>query len=262
MFSKRYTDFAVINTDDEYGKILAKSINIDVKTYAINNKSADFVADSIMQNSKGQSFVVDDLEYNINLAGRFNVSNALAVIVLLKHLGIDDLAIKQGLNTLESVKGRFNAIDVNGKLVIVDYAHTPDGLKNVLISCKEIADEKNGRVVVVFGCGGNRDTQKRPLMGEIASKHADFSIITTDNPRFEKREAIALDVEKGMVNKNYLIELDRAKAIKKAVDLARVNDVILIAGKGAERYIDENGTKMPFSDLEEIEKYRRRCGIL
>lgn len=262
LFSKRYTDLAIVNLDDEYGDRLSKSINIDLKTYAINNNDADFVAKNTARNSNVQTFSVDDREYKINLAGKFNVSNALSAIALLKTIGIDECVIEKGLKNLERVEGRFNAVGIGEKLVVVDYAHTPDGLKNVLIACKEIANENNAKVLLVFGCGGNRDAQKRPIMGEIASTLAAFSIVTTDNPRFESREEIALDIEKGMLNENHIIELDRALAIKKAIDMASVGDVVLIAGKGAETYIDENGTKMPFSDFDEVEKYRRQCGIL
>ncbi len=262
LFSKRYTDLAILNLDDEYGVRLSKSINISFKTYAINNNSADFVAKNTARNGNVQTFKVDDQEYEINLAGKFNVSNALSAIALLKTLGVDEFVIKKGLKSLEMVEGRFNAICIGKKLVIVDYAHTPDGLKNVLVACKDIANESSGKVLLVFGCGGNRDAQKRPIMGEIASNLADFSIVTTDNPRFERREDIALGIEKGMINDNHIIELDRALAIKKAIDMASGGDVVLIAGKGAETYIDENGTKVPFSDLEEVEKYRRQCGIL
>ena len=113
------------------------------------------------------------------------------------------------------------------------------------------------KVISVFGCGGNRETQKRSKMGEISSKYADFTIITSDNPRFEKREDIAREIEKGIVGKNYLIELDRPSAIRLALKKSDVEDVIVVAGKGAEDYIDENGVKSPYSDLAEIEKIRR-----
>lgn len=161
----------------------------------------------------------------------------------------------EGLKTMKPVDGRFNSVMVGDVLVVVDYAHTPDGLKNILTACKEIAN--GAKLISVFGCGGNRDAIKRPIMGEVSSSIADFTIITTDNPRFEKREDIARDIEKGVKNNSYKIELDRAKAISFAISMAKTGDVVVVAGKGAEPYIDENGVKLPYSDMAEIEKIRR-----
>ena len=117
--------------------------------------------------------------------------------------------------------------------------------------------KKIKKMIVLFGCGGNREMQKRAKMGEISSKYADIVIISTDNPRFESREKIAKDIEKGIIGSNYFTELDRSLAIKKAFDIAKCGDVFVLAGKGAENYIDENGVKVPYSDYEEIEKFRR-----
>jgi len=139
--------------------------------------------------------------------------------------------------------------------VVIDYAHTPDGLLNILKSCKELAG--NGKLISVFGCGGNRENQKRKIMGEISTTYADFTFITSDNPRFEKREDIARNIESGAVNSNYKIVLDRSKAIFEAFSMAKTNDVICIAGKGSEPYIEENGIKIPYSDKAEIQKFRR-----
>ena len=258
LFSKKYTEFAVINLDDNYGKLLSQSINIDNFTYSTIETSSTCFADKINLTSVGQEFCFNNNKIQLKFAGKFNVSNALASICVLKKLGLSDCEIVNGLSSMNPVEGRFNSFLVNERLVIVDYAHTPDGLKNVLMACKDIAGNK--KVYSVFGCGGNRETQKRSIMGEISSKFADFTIITTDNPRFETRWSIANDIKQGIKNNNFLIELDRPQAIKLAIEKSDKGDVVLIAGKGAEPYIDENGTKIPYSDLQEVEKLRRLYG--
>lgn len=254
LFTRKYTKFAVINFDDTYGKKLASSIKLPYVTYAINEK-ANYEATKIEVIDAGQKFILNNgYEINLSMAGKFNVSNALAAICVLLNLGVSISDIQNGLKKMKQVDGRFNTMLVAGVLVVVDYAHTPDGLKNILMACRDIASK--GKLISVFGCGGNRETQKRSIMGEISSKIADFTIITSDNPRFESREAIAKDIEKGMINSNYIIELDRAKAIEKAISISKKGDVIVVAGKGAEPYIDENGVKMPYSDMAQIEKIR------
>ena len=253
LFCGRFTNLAVINIDDEFGRILCQSINIPFKTYAIKN-NADCVATEIKSGAV-QTFKVDGKQYGLNMAGLFNVSNALSVIALCKELGIDEDIIVEGLKNLQGVEGRFNTFLIQDKLVVVDYAHTPDGLENVLGVCREIANGR--RVIAVFGCGGNRDRDKRGLMGEIASRLADFTILTSDNPRFEKREDIVEDIKQGIKKDNFCVELDRAEAIRSAIEMAGVGDVVLIAGKGAEPYIDENGKKIPYCDLNEVKKYGR-----
>ena len=174
---------------------------------------------------------------------------------MLKHFEIDIYDIKKAFEIMSAVDGRFNLFLVSGVKVIVDYAHTPDGLENLLKAALELKENK--KLIILFGCGGNREVQKRAKMGEISSKYADFVIISTDNPRFESREKIAREIEKGLTHSNYLIELDRSFAIKKGFEMANIGDVFVIAGKGAEKYIDENGIKTPYSDFDEVEKYRR-----
>ena len=255
LFSRKYTNFGVINIDDECGEELAKRINFPFVTYSINS-DADYVASNIRCVGGGQEFYLNSLQIiKLVMAGKFNVSNALASIAVLKNVGLSDEVIFNGLKTMPSVEGRFNSFVIKNRHVVVDYAHTPDGLKNILKACRDMAEGK--KVISVFGCGGNRETQKRSKMGEISSKYADFTIITSDNPRFEKREDIAREIEKGVVGKDYLIELDRSSAIRLAFKKSDAGDVIVVAGKGAEDYIDENGVKIPYSDLAEIEKIRR-----
>ncbi len=256
VFHKKHTKFAILNADDEFGEKLMQSINIPFSTYATNSEADNFASDIELLGA-GQSFKLNGKQtIKLSMAGRFNVSNALAAISALEHLDIDFEKISSGLSQMKQVDGRFNTILLNGVLIVIDYAHTPDGLANILFACKELA--KHSKLISVFGCGGDRETQKRAIMGEISTKIADFTIITSDNPRFESREKIAKDIEKGVIDSNYMIELDRAKAIEKAVAMATKGDVIVVAGKGAEPYIDENGQKLPYSDLAQIEKIRSK----
>ncbi|MBQ8451338.1 MAG: UDP-N-acetylmuramoyl-L-alanyl-D-glutamate--2,6-diaminopimelate ligase [Clostridia bacterium] len=250
LFSKAHAKFAILNADDEFGKRIISSINMPFLTYAITEK-ATVKCDELVSELNFQKFKINNEEFTLNIAGRFNVFNCLAAISVAKVLGISYETIKKALLSLKSVDGRFNTKVVLGVLVIIDYAHTPDGLSNILSAARELS---NGKVISVFGCGGNREVQKRKIMGEISSKLANFTIITSDNPRFESRLKIAKDIESGILNSNYIIELDRSKAIKKAISIAEKGDVVVIAGKGAETYIDENGIKIPYSDYDEIKK--------
>ena len=255
LFTNKHTKFAILNFDDEYAKVLAARINVPFKTYSINDKASYFATKVKQIENKQEFYFNNSYLIKINMAGRFNVSNALAAISVLIHFEIDILDIKKAFEKMPVVDGRFNLFLINGVKVIIDYAHTPDGLENLLKAANELKEDK--KMIVIFGCGGNRETQKRSKMGEISSKYADFVIISSDNPRFESREKIARDIEKGVVGSNYLIEIDRSLAIKKGFEMARFGDVFVIAGKGSENYIDENGIKMPYSDYEEIEKFRR-----
>lgn len=255
LFSQKHSKFALINIDNEEGKFLSECININYATYSINEKSSYFASEIKSYENHQKFYFNNDCEFKINMLGKFNVSNALAAISVLKYLKFDYHVIKQAFEQMQSVDGRFNLRVVNGVKVIVDYAHTPDGLENLLNATREVAEDK--KLVVVFGCGGNREVQKRAKMGEIATKVADFVIISTDNPRFESRIKIAKDIEKGVVSSNYKIELDRSKAIFEAIKMSKEGDVVVIAGKGSENYIDENGEKTPYSDFAEIEKCRR-----
>ena len=255
LFTPNHSKHALINIDDDAGKFLADCINIPFSAYSINEKSSYF-ASKIKPHETSQEFYFNNNNlFMINMMGRFNVSNALAAIAALRHFGIEMNVLVQAFEKMKPIDGRFNLRVVGGIKIVVDYAHTPDGLENLLKASRELAFQN--RLVVVFGCGGNREVQKRPKMGEIASRLADFVIITSDNPRFEKREMIAKDIEKGVTSSNYLIELDRSKAIDKAVKMCESGDVVVIAGKGSENYIDENGEKTPYSDFEEIEKLGR-----
>lgn len=257
LFARKHANFAVINVDDEYGMRIIDSINLPYVTYSNSGINAMFYAGDIKQKGAGQTFKLNGkFDFELGFAGKFNVSNALAAIAVAEHFGFDEVQIAKGLSGMKPVDGRFNSIMVGEVLVVVDYAHTPDGLKNILSACREIAGKN--KLISVFGCGGNRDSAKRPIMGEISTSLADFTIITSDNPRFEKREDIAKDIVSGISKTNYSVKLDRPKAIFEAIKMAEPHDVVVVAGKGAEPYIDENGEKMPYSDLAEIEKIRRK----
>ncbi len=255
LFTKKHSKFAILNIDDAFAKVLETRINIPYKTYSINEKASYFASDIKTTNTKQEFYFNNSYKFKINMSGKFNVSNALAALAVLKHFEIDLLDIKKAFEKMPAVDGRFNLFDINGMKVVIDYAHTPDGLKNLLTASLDIKNQ--GKLIVLFGCGGNREVQKRAKMGEIASKIADFVIISSDNPRFESREKIAKDIESGIASTNYLVELDRNKAIKKGFEMANAGDVFVIAGKGSENYIDENGVKLPYSDYDEIEKFRR-----
>lgn len=250
IFSPLHSKIAIINVDDSYGKRLADCINIEKFTYAIDSKG-DFCATRLCLDNFLQKFYFEGKDYNTRFVGKFNIYNLLASISVMKTLHFQLSNLQQILNALQPVEGRFNTIIKKGKLFIVDYAHTPDGLENVLRLSKEIAFGK--KLYCLFGCGGNRETQKRSKMGKISSIYADFTIISSDNPRFEDRLSIAKDIEKGLLNNNYKIILNRCDAIKFADEISASGDVILVAGKGSENYIDEKGVKTPYSDFREIE---------
>ena len=209
---------------------------------------------SVFCNKKGkQYFKLSNKNIAINLLGKFNIYNTLAAIVAAKKLNIKEDDVIDALEKVGVVDGRFNVYEVGGRCFIIDYAHTPDGLKNILIESKNIA--KNEKLICVFGCGGNRETQKRSKMGEISTQIADFTIITSDNSRFEDKKQIIKEIEKGIINSNnYITIIDRKEAIKKAFEISCVGDIIVVAGKGSENYIDEMGEKKPYSDVEEIMK--------
>ncbi len=192
-----------------------------------------------------------DIEISLQLIGRFNLSNALAAFTAAASLGVPIEIISQALNGMENVPGRLEAIPGRkGKRVYVDYAHTDDALRNVFEALREITP---GKLVVVFGCGGNRDRGKRQLMGEVASRLADYSIITNDNPRTEIPEKISADISAGFdSDRKYEVILDRRAAITRGIELIGKKDVLLVAGKGHETTQEFNGTIVPFDDRETV----------
>lgn len=254
LFVSSHAKAALINVDDKYGRRIYESINITKFTYSMISRS-DFQARNLGIKNFKQSFKLSGKIFETIFWGGFNIYNLTAAIVSIEKLGLKVKDSQKLINSIKPVAGRFNTIIINKKLFIVDFAHTPDGLENVLKLCKTIVKDK--KLYCIFGCGGNRETQKRLKMGEISSKYADLTIISTDNPRFESRESIAKEIEKGVTNSNYIIILDRAEAIKYAYKNSNEGDVILVAGKGAEDYIDEQGVKTKYSDFDEIEKLEK-----
>jgi UDP-N-acetylmuramoyl-L-alanyl-D-glutamate--2,6-diaminopimelate ligase len=220
---------AVVNVGDEYGRRLAGELPEAITFTADEPAALDGVA--------------------LRLRGRFNVENALGALHAARALGIDDAAIRRGLESVRSVPGRFESVDAGQPFhVIVDYAHKPGALENVLRAARDLADGKH--VICVVGAGGDRDRGKRALMGRLASELSDVVIVTSDNPRSEDPEAIAAEIAAG-ANGNAEIELDRAAAIGSAIERAAPGDVVVIAGKGAEQGQEFADRTVPFDDREE-----------
>ncbi|MCL2846818.1 MAG: UDP-N-acetylmuramoyl-L-alanyl-D-glutamate--2,6-diaminopimelate ligase [Firmicutes bacterium] len=202
-------------------------------------------------------FRLGGVKFEIPASGRFNVYNALAVIACCRELGIALRDIARGFAVLPTVPGRFNVINVGDACAVVDFAHTPDALSKIIESCRELLND-GGRLITVFGCGGNRDMGKRPIMGTVSARHSDFTVITSDNPRMESPRSIALQILAGVKihTDKYHMEIDRTAAINYALDMARAGDIVLIAGKGAEDYLDIGGRKTPYSDYAVIDAWK------
>ena len=249
--TKKHIKMGIICMDDPSARKLIDNCDVPLLTYGIFSPSDSFAVD-INCSLDGTRFVANVcdsvFEIKTNLIGEYNVLNLLASLQVCQCLGLNQTQLARGLNFINPVEGRFNVINFSGKYVIIDFAHSPDSLKNVLQTAKKLTDKK---VYVIFGCGGNRDKTKRSKMGEVAEKYADYVCLTDDNPRFEKSEDIISDIEKGMT-KSHLVEPDRNVAIKKMITLARAGDIVLIAGKGAEKYQEIGAEKIPYNDFEAV----------
>jgi UDP-N-acetylmuramoyl-L-alanyl-D-glutamate--2,6-diaminopimelate ligase len=235
---------AVINVDDPYGRRLAGEF--DAVTIAIDS-AADLRATDVRFGIDGSRFTVDGMDLRSPLPGRFNVLNVLGAVAVARALGIDDATIARAVPQAGRVPGRFEPVQEGQPFaVIVDYAHTPDSLENVLRAARQLTA---GRVICVFGCGGDRDRGKRPQMGRIAGELADVAIVTSDNPRSEDPEAIIAEIVAGMAG-SPITAVDRRAAIERAVGLAEAADVLVIAGKGHEQGQElAGGRKVPFDDV-------------
>ena len=245
--------FAIINADDKNGSVMVQNCKAKVKTYSTRSM-ADFRARIIECHFEGMYLEIDGREVGVQFIGKFNVSNLLAVYGAAIMLGKKPEDILVILSTLKSVAGRLEPIrSEEGVTAIVDYAHTPDALENVLNAIHEVLEGKGGQVITVCGAGGNRDKGKRPLMAQEAVKQSDRVIITSDNPRFEEPQDIINDMLAGLTPqqmKKVVSIVDRKEAIKTACMLAQKGDVILIAGKGHEDYQEIKGVKHHFDDRE------------
>lgn len=238
---------AVVNVDDPYGRRLAAGIPGAV-TYGIDAEDAVLRARDVRFDLRGSSFRVGDLACTLPLPGRFNVLNALAAIGAARALGVDDATIAAALPTAAKAPGRFEPIEEGQPFaVLVDYAHTPDSLENVLAAARPLTE---GRVISVFGCGGDRDRGKRPQMGEISARLADLTFVTSDNPRSEDPGVIIEDILAGIPDRAGVVAIeDRRAAIEAAVRAAAPGDVVVIAGKGHEQGQEfAAGRKIPFDD--------------
>ncbi len=244
--------FAITNADDKNGMIMVQNTKATVKTYSIR-QMADFRARIIEMHFAGMYLDIDGHEVGVQFIGKFNVSNLLAVYAAARMLGKEPEEILVILSTLHSVSGRLEPVQSpKGFTAIVDYAHTPDALQNVLSAIHEVLNGK-GHVITVCGAGGNRDHGKRPLMAQEAAKQSDKVIITSDNPRFEDPQAIINDMLAGLnaqQMQKVISIVDRKEAIKTACMMAQKGDVILVAGKGHENYQEIKGVKHHFDDHE------------
>ena len=244
--------FAITNKDDKNGRVMVQNCPATTYTYAIRTL-ADFKAEIMEHDFNGMLLRIDQKEVWTRLVGRFNASNLLAVYSAAFLLGEESDRIITGLSALTNVHGRFDYVKgENGVVGIVDYAHTPDALANVLSTINDIRT-KNETLITVVGCGGNRDKTKRPLMAEAACKASDKVILTSDNPRDEDPRAILLDMKEGVPTihkRKTLTIIDREEAIRTAIHLAEKGDIILIAGKGHETYQEVQGQKLPFDDKQ------------
>lgn len=251
--AERGAKYAVINADDIYAARFKEAAGGTVYTYGVKGP-ADVWAEDIRVNARGVNFTVDGkwgrCPLNLKITGLFNVYNALAAFTASAAMGVPTAIIKDALENTRGVPGRFELVDSGQDFaVIVDYAHTPDGLENILKTARQIS---RGCLITVFGCGGDRDRTKRPLMGEIAARYSDYAVITSDNPRTEDPLKIIAEIEAGVSQAakkdSYIKEPDRRKAIRLAVGMARRGDVVILAGKGHEDYQIIGTQKFPFDD--------------
>lgn len=251
------TAFALVNVDDKNGRVMVQNTDAKIHTYALRTH-ADYMGKVLENSFNGLLLTINGTELWSRLIGDFNAYNLTTVFGVADLLGDDRTEILTILSRLESVDGRFQFMQSNSKITaIVDYAHTPDALINVLKTIENIRT-RNEQVITVVGCGGDRDSMKRPEMARIACEMSNKVILTSDNPRTEDPLAILAEMEKGVEAQHFMKTLtiaDREQAIKTAVSMAQENDIILIAGKGHEKYQEINGVKHPFDDFELVKTY-------
>tara|TARA_R110001632_G_scaffold179993_7_gene300045 strand:+ start:2376 stop:3839 length:1464 start_codon:yes stop_codon:yes gene_type:complete len=246
--------FAITNIDDKNGNIMLQNTKAKKRTYALKTL-ADYKAKIIEKSLSGTLLSINGTEVWTKLIGTFNAYNLLAIIGTADELGLDKLEVLTIVSELESVSGRFEyTVSESGVIAIVDYAHTPDALKNVLETINDIRTD-NEKLITVVGCGGDRDKTKRPKMAHIASQLSNQTIFTSDNPRTENPATILEEMEAGVLPENYKKTItisDRRQAIKTACKFSESGDILLIAGKGHETYQEINGERFHFDDLEEV----------
>lgn len=257
LFTYKHSKKAIINIDDKYTRAIFKKCDIEKESLSIHKPADIMVEESDLQVNKTQA-VIDVLnkQYMLNssLVGEYNLANVLMAVSFCASLGFEISDILQALNKTQIVvPGRLNLIHgPNNSSVVIDYAHTPDGIEKVLTTLNKI---KKGKLIVVFGCGGNRDNSKRAKMGELATELGDFVVVTSDNPRFENPKQIIADIEKGIASNNSVSIVERPIAINYALSMAQEGDIIAILGKGNEDYQEVDGVKYPYSDYKVVEAY-------
>ncbi len=254
LFEPGRVGVAVINRADPWGRRLIERVSAGsgrLVTFGIED------AEELSLTPRGSRFRWSGRNVTLRVGGEFNVANALAAASAATALGVEPSTVVEGLESLESIPGRFQLVDAGQAFtVIVDYAHTPDGLAKVLDGARQVC---SGRLIVIFGAGGDRDREKRPLMGRAAASRADLVVLTSDNPRSEDPEAIIAQILSGTEGEgNVIVESDRAKAIATALANARIDDVVVIAGKGHEKGQEIAGRVLPFDDAEVAREAIRR----
>ena len=256
LFEEGRVKLGIIAGGKPYSKEAFDYAQVPVLSYGIGEQF-DIKGKGLKKSFSSSEFVCDYLGEEIDiktpLVGGYNIENALAAIGVCRSLGVESELVKLGMNCLTPVEGRFNVIKMGGANIIIDFAHTPDGLEKVLEAARELTE---GELVVVFGCGGNRDKLKRPIMGEIASKMADEVVITSDNPRMEEPQMIIEDIQKG-VNVPCKTFVNRKAAIHYVLKNAKSGQTIVIAGKGGEKYQEIKGVKYPYNDFDTVYDFFR-----
>jgi UDP-N-acetylmuramoyl-L-alanyl-D-glutamate--2,6-diaminopimelate ligase len=247
LFSPDLADRAAVNGDVPEGRAMAELSSVPTTTFGMS-RDCDLVAEDASVSTSGLSFTADGIRVVSSLRGTFNLYNCLGAVAAAREVGLDDGSIAAGIGAVTGVPGRFDPVDAGQPFqVFVDYAHTPDSLENVLGAARDLAP---GRVIVVFGCGGDRDRGKRPAMGEVATRLADLAIVTSDNPRTEEPMAIITEIEEGARRGGgaYILEADRRGAIRMALEKAGPGDIVVIAGKGHETGQEFGNETVPFDD--------------
>ena len=249
---------AVVNADDESGRILLDRLektNVSALSYGLYSP-ADCFAINVDEGIDGIRFVAnicdDIVDVKSSLYGEFNVYNLLSAMTVCKALGVDSQTLAHAVRKVRTVKGRFSVLPCEKGTIIIDFAHTPDGLKNLLSTARTIT---KSRLITLFGCGGDRDKSKRALMGKVASRYSDYIVITSDNPRSEDPAQIMKDIEWGVDVKDCKCIQDRTEAVRFALAEMEEGDTLVLAGKGNETYLEIKGKKIPYSDFDVVARY-------
>jgi UDP-N-acetylmuramoyl-L-alanyl-D-glutamate--2,6-diaminopimelate ligase len=258
LFTAEFAPIAVIDTDGPYGRLLASTTDVPTVVRVGLDPPSD--VEIVRLDAASSIARWRGVELHVPLGGRFNVANAVLASALASAIGVDDTHIAEGIASAAPVPGRFERVDAGQPFtIIVDYAHTPDGLEQLLAAARELAD--GHRLIVLFGCGGDRDATKRPFMARAAEEGADLVAVTSDNPRTEDPHRILDDVLGGFSTRPWLVELDRRRAIAAVVDEARPGDIVVLAGKGHETTQDHGTHVEPFADRSvAAAEVRRRFG--